>query len=621
MASIRPHATRTPEARKVMAAYQKCFQDMSELPSIIHDVSRLMNIRGYSDSEDSRAFAPDALRIEVTGPIGLHLSVVDLPGLISVSNDEQTTEDINAVRDMVATYLGSSRTIILAVLQASNDIANQPIITLAREHDPQGQRTVGIITKPDLINRGTEGRIALIAKNQDNIKLNLGFFLIKNPSPSELEADPSADERSRCELRFFSDPLWTAHGLDPDRVGIENLRTFLQNLLDAHIDRELPKVREEIKAKLATTEVELKALGDARTTTGHIRTFLTSLSMNFFELLQAALEGNYLSTNADFFSQGGNSRLRAQIQVANTKFATTMREKSQKRRLAPQINESGFESASESDNEATTSSNDQLIVSKSGMLRWVHLRTRGKELPGNHNPALLAELFCEQSERWQGIAAAHVRDVLEIVAQWIHRATETVIQEERLRGEVSTILQDWLEQIQGLAMGELAKLLEDERRGPLTYNHYYTDNVQKSRLDAQRAAIRHAIDLVTTHDWNGKLHISNIHNDIEKFVSAINSRITVDMDEQACNEAVTELNAYYKVALKTFVDNVARQVIERHILGRLPQAFCPNSVAQLSDETLLRIGSESEQQTLKRDRLAVAARGLRSSLMDLQRTM
>lgn len=96
-------------------------------------------------------------------------------------------------------------------------------------------------------------------------------------------------------------------------------------------------------------------------------------------------------------------------------------------------------------------------------------------------------------------------------------------------------------------MVELEKLSEDEKGSPLTYNHYYTDNVQKSRLNAQKTAVRTAIAQVTEQDWRGKLHISNHQDDIDRFVSAIESRITVDMDEQACKEALTELDAYYKV--------------------------------------------------------------------------
>jgi hypothetical protein len=72
------------------------------------------------------------------------------------------------------------------VVQAGNDIANQPIIQKSRSFDKGGQRTVGIITKPDLINAGTEKRITLLTKNQDTTKLKLGFFLVKNPTPIEL---------------------------------------------------------------------------------------------------------------------------------------------------------------------------------------------------------------------------------------------------------------------------------------------------------------------------------------------------------------------------------------------------------------------------------------------------
>lgn len=114
-----------------------------------------------------------------------------------------------------------------------------------------------------------------------------------------------------------------------------------------------------------------------------------------------------------------------------------------------------------------------------------------------------------------------------------------------MRAQIHSILQQWLEETEKNALGELEKLVEDERRSPLTYNHYYTDNVQKARLDAQKKAVENAVS--AERDVHGKLHVSNVHVDIQKFIAAIGSRITVDMDEQACHEAITELDAYYKV--------------------------------------------------------------------------
>lgn len=114
-----------------------------------------------------------------------------------------------------------------------------------------------------------------------------------------------------------------------------------------------------------------------------------------------------------------------------------------------------------------------------------------------------------------------------------------------MRAQIHSILQQWLEETEKNALGELEKLIEDERRSPLTYNHYYTDNVQKARLDAQKKAVENAVS--AERDVNGKIHVTNVHVDIQKFIAAIGSRITVDMDEQACHEAITELDAYYKV--------------------------------------------------------------------------
>ncbi|SPJ90330.1 related to dynamin GTPase [Fusarium torulosum] len=614
VAKIRPHGSRSHEGQKTLKAYQREVEYLSELPSIIDDVSKLMGLRGFTDSHGDNAFASDALRIEISGPVGLHLSIVDLPGLISVSNEEQSDEDVDAVRDMVASYLQNTRTIILSVLQASNDIANQGIIKLARQFDPDGGRTVGIITKPDLINEGTESKIARVAKNLDNIKLKLGFFLLKNPKPSELEEGLDMSARSRRELQFFSSPAWLSQGLDFDRIGAEKLRVFLQDLLDAHIERELPKVKEDIRKSLEASEKELHALGEPRSTVGHIRTFLIGLSLRFTGVTQAALDGNYHGNYQEFFTHFNGSRLRARIQQLNTAFATEVRENGGRRRV-----EAAFDS-SESDSESTNDADGQMIVTEAEMMEWVrqaYVRTKGKELPGNYNTALLGELFQEQSQPWASIAERHVSNVFGAVSSWVDKAIDELFYEEKIRREIRDLLQDWMEGARKQALKELGKLIQDEKRSPLTYNHYYTDNVQRARLTSQRTAMKDIVSNVTKQDWHGKLHIPNCAAEIEKFVSALQARIIVNMDDQACSEALTELNAYYKVAMKTFVDNVARQVIERHIMSDLPNAFCPDNVSQMTDERLLNIGSEPEKQIQRRQKLIGITQGLRQSLAAL----
>ena len=367
-ATVIPHASRSKTESERLKAYHRVLADFSELPSVIEDVSSLMQLRGCG-TDQGPAFSEDVLRIEVVGDTGLHLTIVDLPGLIANANEEQTEEDVQLVARLVDRYLESSRTIILAVVQATNDIANQGIIQRARKFDKGGQRTVGIITKPDLINKTTEGRIALLAKNQDTTKLNLGYFLLKNPAPEQLQEGISLHERKQKELEFFSSAKWREHRLDPARLGISALREFLQDLLNRHVERELPKVCNEIKDLLRKTEAELDNLGDERSTPAHMRTFLTRLSMEYYELAQAALDGNYHERNTNFFDgvEGRSVRLRAEVHRLNGSFATYMSENGSKRELvAATQSEDGSTSGDDS-----VHGHDQLLVDRKELNLWV----------------------------------------------------------------------------------------------------------------------------------------------------------------------------------------------------------------------------------------------------------
>ncbi|KUJ16853.1 putative dynamin GTPase [Mollisia scopiformis] len=616
IATMIPHISRSKPDRERLQAYHRVLTDFFDLPSVIHDASCLLQLRGFG-TDEGLAFSEDVLRIEVIGDTGLNLTVVDLPGLIAVPNEEQTEEDVQLVERLVDSYLQSSRTIILAVIQASNDIANQGIIRRARKFDKAGQRTVGIITKPDLINKSTEGRIALLAKNQDTTKLKLGYFLLKNPDPEQLDEGISLRERKQKELEFFSSAAWTEHRLDPARVGIDALREFLQDLLDRHIERELPKVRNEIKTLLAATEAELANFGDERPTPTHMRMFLTRRSMEYYNLARAALEGNYYAQDTDFFGlEGYSMRLRAEVHKLNGLFATHMRETGSKRKIV------GIQLGDTSDEENESVSDDgQLLVTKREFDLWVnetYIRTRGRELPGNYNHILLAELFHEHSDRWSDIADRHLTQLFQVTSNFVEKALTKVFLEDDARQEILLIARNKLEEAWKLANDELQKILADEKRQPITYNHYYTDNIQNAREDSLKKAMQAAVRGAVEEDFKGKFHISNTAVDSERLLNSLQRRLIVNMDAQACAEAVGGLNAYYKVAMKTFVDNICRQVIERHLLSNIPDIFAPTTAMAFSDEDLIRIAAEPAKQKEKRTTLAALAQGLRDSLIALQ---
>lgn len=185
----------------------------------------------------------------------------------------------------------------------------------------------------------------------------------------------------------------------------------------------------------------------------------------------------------------------------------------------------------------------------------MYQHSRGKELPGTYNHVLLAELFHEQASLWNGIATEHIEDVRHSIQVFTDEALEHVVADEHVLRELGGIVGAQLQASVEAAKDELRELWEDERQQPITYNHYFTDNVQKDRQQGMQSLLKRAMTQTREQDWHGKLHVSNTSVDLERLLTGLQQRITVEMDEQACNEAFSGLKAYYKVRISNN-DNV-----------------------------------------------------------------
>ncbi|KAJ5517899.1 Dynamin [Penicillium expansum] len=605
-ATIIPHSSRSDEEKRLLSAYRHVLHDFAELPNIVEQAAKLMGVRGTDAQTEGPAFAADVLRLELVGNTGLHLTIVDLPGLISVSASE---EDVQIVEKLVDSYLQHPRTIILAVIPATSDVDTQGIIQRARRFDEDGLRTISIITKPDPINLGTEARIARLAKNCERTKLTLGLFILKNPSPTELKAGMTTEERRKLEQAYFSTGVWKKQGLDPSRVGVDKLRCFLEEILDSHIEREPPKVREDIRRLLREKNEELDELGAERKSPNQIRMFLTRIATNYYNIIQAGVDGFYGGRDASFFEiRDGrlSARLRAAIHIENEKFSDNIRQYGEYRKIGHP--------------DARKDEGGQHLVTEKEMLDWirqVYDQTRGQELPGNYNKALLAELFHVQSSRWAEISREHVVMISKIVSQFVNGALEYAIKDGKVRENIARLVSTMLEANVDAAQHELERILQDETRQPITYNHCYKDNIQNARNQASKSLIEDSVRDAIKNDWDGTLHLQNTNKDFVRLVSSLKKRVIVDMKKQACSEAKTDLAAYYKVARKTFVDNVCRQVIERHILAKLADAFSPMTVSLYSEEELISLAIESPQICHLRSDARQLQAALEQSLRDL----
>ncbi|KAI1933496.1 hypothetical protein LOZ66_006398 [Ophidiomyces ophidiicola] len=136
--------------------------DANSFGRVMQEVHEVMGLSGQQNKQNSTksTFSKNILWLEISGPSEDHLSVIDVPRIFKNTTPGVTTkEDIQVVRDMVQGFMENPRSIMLTVVPANVNIATQEIVEMAKELDPEGERTLGVLTKPDLVDKGAEGDV------------------------------------------------------------------------------------------------------------------------------------------------------------------------------------------------------------------------------------------------------------------------------------------------------------------------------------------------------------------------------------------------------------------------------------------------------------------------------
>lgn len=164
--------------------------------------------------------------------------MIDVPGIFKNTTPGRTTEkDISMVRNIVLRYMQNPRSIMLTVVPANVDIATQEIIELAREVDPSGERTLRILTKPDLVDKGAENKVIDLIEDQ-NSGGRLGWILVRNLGQQQLEE--GRVDRDIEEEYFHHTAPWNR--LRAENFGIKALKDRLRDVLSSTVRREFPSV-------------------------------------------------------------------------------------------------------------------------------------------------------------------------------------------------------------------------------------------------------------------------------------------------------------------------------------------------------------------------------------------
>jgi GTPase SAR1 family protein len=552
-----PDEERPSSEKESIQTFTETIKDFDELPTIM---DRAMAVMGIGPSgPQSSAFARDVLSVEIEGPSRPQLTFVDLPGLIQNETKGVTKADVELVQEITDRYISQSRTIILAVVSATNDYANQGILTKARKVDPDGERTLGIITKPDRLPAGSGSESAYInlARNED-IFFKLGWHVIKNRSFEE--GNSSFEERNASEASYFRHSNFKC--LQKGTVGIDSLRERLSRLLFEHVKQELPKLHSDLNKALDDSKQGLSMLGNRRSSPEDCREYLMQLSLDFHEVCGAAAKGQYegsffrYDSDTSFTPQSSTAirRLRAMVQKMNAEFSKNLRTTGH----TYFMDRSGDITSGELGEDAPLpppNLSKPVTLSHTESLRWVIraiIRNRGRELQGNFNPLIIGELFWEQSARWRSIATNHIEDVVDVCRLFLHDLLQELCPKD-VQSRLSTShIEEAVKSRCEAASKELAQIMEDLREHPINYNHYYTDTVDKCRVErecqsivacVQKAAIDEPLPGCQSDHTSVRIDYGRLR---EEYSQSRNP----DMDISSCETALDGLIAIYKVSLK-----------------------------------------------------------------------
>ncbi|KAG0275114.1 hypothetical protein BGZ95_009176 [Linnemannia exigua] len=227
------------------------------------------------------------LELTLSGPTQSPLTIIDLPGFIRTTEDAQDKTLPDSIRTINRRFIQDTRTIILAVVPANADLITSTSLSEASAYDPDGERTIPIVTKPDRIEGGLLlDWIEVVLNRRKTMKM--GYLVMRNAG-YEQKAQ-SWDDSCLEEEKFFETDMWRS--VPAERKGRVAIREFLSKVLHEHISRELPALKREVDAALDSFKRDLDAMGSPIADTDEARQRLNIANTNLQPRVIAFLSGD-----------------------------------------------------------------------------------------------------------------------------------------------------------------------------------------------------------------------------------------------------------------------------------------------------------------------------------------
>ncbi|XP_067368538.1 dynamin 3a isoform X2 [Channa argus] len=242
----------------------------------------------YRLTGSNKGISPVPINLRIYSQHVLNLTLVDLPGITKVPVGDQPADIEYQIRDMIMQYICNENCLILAVTPANTDLANSDALKLAKDVDPQGQRTIGVITKLDLMDDGTDAREIL---ENRLLPLRRGYIGVVNRSQKDIDGKKDIKSALLAERKFFlSHPAYKHMA---ERMGTPYLQRILNQQLTNHIRDTLPAFCSHLQSQLLALNKEAEEYrsyspDDPARRTKTLLQLVQRLSVDFEKLIEGS---------------------------------------------------------------------------------------------------------------------------------------------------------------------------------------------------------------------------------------------------------------------------------------------------------------------------------------------
>ncbi|CAH2092111.1 unnamed protein product [Euphydryas editha] len=203
----------------------------------------------------NKGICPEPINLKIYSTRVVNLTLVDLPGVTKVPIGDQPEDIESQIRNLIIKYIANPNSIILAVTAANTDMATSEAIKMAKEVDPDGRRTLAVVTKLDLMDAGTDAIDILCGRV---IPVKLGIIGVVNRSQQDIIDKKTIEDSLKDEATYLQRKYPTI----ATRNGTPYLAKTLNRLLMHHIRDCLPELKVRVNVMISQFQSLLNSYGE-----------------------------------------------------------------------------------------------------------------------------------------------------------------------------------------------------------------------------------------------------------------------------------------------------------------------------------------------------------------------